>query len=86
MSTRPGGTASPTWAVPALQSSWVAARDMEELLKQGDAQAGRSVSDCSGRLVSAGGMPVGRKSAGPSSATAAGWFLVDCAFFVAFVE
>lgn len=31
-------------------------------------------------------MPVGRKNAGPSSAPATGWFLVDCAFFVAFVE
>lgn len=85
MSTRPGGTTSPTWAVPALQSSWVAARDMEELLKQGDAQAG-SVSDCSGHLVSAGGMPCGQEKCRPSSATAAGWFLVVCAFFVAFVE
>lgn len=45
--------------------------------------------DCQGSpgcLVSTGGIPVGRKSAGPSSAPATGWFLVDCAFFVAFVE
>lgn len=40
MSTHPDGTTSPTWAVPAQESSWVAARDMEELLKQGDALAG----------------------------------------------
>lgn len=85
MSTRPDGTTSSTGAVPALESSWVAARDMEELLKQGGSQAG-SLSDCSGHLVSAGGLPMGRKSAGPSSAPAAGWFSVDCAFFVAFVE
>lgn len=36
MSTHPDGTRSLTWAVPALESSWVAARDMEELLRQGD--------------------------------------------------
>lgn len=40
MSTQPDGTTSPTWAVPALGNSLVAAGDMEELLRQGDAQAG----------------------------------------------
>lgn len=40
MSTHPDGTMSPTWAVPAQESSWVAARDMEELPRQGDALAG----------------------------------------------
>lgn len=38
MSPHPDGTTSPPWAVPALESSCVAAGDMEELLRQGDAQ------------------------------------------------
>lgn len=59
----------------------MAARDMEELLKQGDALAG--LPGCPGSLVSTAGIPVGRKSAGPSSAPASGWFLVGGAFFVA---
>lgn len=63
----------------------MAVRDMEELLRQGDAQPGLPGVP-QAVLVSTGGIPVGRKSAGPSSAPATGWFLVDCAFFVAFVE